>query len=176
MSANELTVPAHQRCRRDEEGGPTLSRKKPSECREHGAIGGGEPRPRHLAAKDRELMTEHRDLDVLLIRAWTDSDESEQLSNEQEGDRTGHDGDPGTFAASLVRAMFLRLHPTRLYGRLIDPVEGHFELGYVDLVTGDLHPAIEGGLNKNLGTGKGYLGRLAERDPARNGVRKSGAR
>ena len=75
MSANELTVPAHQRCRRDEEGGPTLSRKKPSECREHGAIGGGEPRPRHLAAKDRELMTEHRDLDVLLIRAWTDSDE-----------------------------------------------------------------------------------------------------
>jgi hypothetical protein len=64
----------------------------------------------------------------------------------------------------------------RLYGRLIDPVEGHFELGYVDLVTGDLHPAIEGGLNKNLGTGKGYLGRLAERDPARNGVRKSGAR
>jgi hypothetical protein len=22
----------------------------------------------------------------------------------------------------------------------------------------DLHPAIEGGLNKNLGTGKGYLG------------------
>ena len=46
---------------------------------------------------------------------------------------------------------------------------------YVDLVTGDLHPAIEGGLNKNLGTGKGYLGRLAERDPARSGFTKSGA-
>jgi len=60
-----------------------------------------------------------------------------------------------------------RKGPTRrLYGTLIDPIEGHFELGYVDLVTGDLHPAIEGGLNKNLGTGKGYLGRLAERDPA----------
>jgi hypothetical protein len=44
------------------------------------------------------------------------------------------------------------------------------------LATGDLHPAIEGGLNKNLGTGKGCLGRLAERDPARNGVGKSGAR
>ena len=63
----------------------------------------------------------------------------------------------------------------RLYGRLIDPTEGHFELGYVDLVTGDLHPAIEGGLNKNRGTGKGYLGRLAERDPARSGFTKSGA-
>jgi hypothetical protein len=60
----------------------------------------------------------------------------------------------------------------RLYGRLIDPVEGHFELGYVDLVTGELHPAIEGGLNKNLGTAKGYLGRLAERDPARSGIKE----
>jgi len=59
--------------------------------------------------------------------------------------------------------------------KAIDPAEGHFELGYVDLVTGDLHPAIEGGLNKNLGTGKGYLGRLAERDPARSGFAKSGA-
>jgi hypothetical protein len=63
----------------------------------------------------------------------------------------------------------------RLYGRLIDPVEGHFELGYVDLVSGDLHPAIDGGLNKNLGTARGYLGRLAERDPARPGFRKSGS-
>lgn len=63
----------------------------------------------------------------------------------------------------------------RLYGRLIDPTEGHFELGHVDLVTGDLHPAIEGNLNKNLGTGKGYLEWLAARDPARPGVKKSSA-
>ena len=63
----------------------------------------------------------------------------------------------------------------RLYGRLIDPIEGHFELGHVDLDTGDLHPAIEGNLNKNLGTGKGYLEWLAARDPARPGVKKSSA-
>jgi len=63
----------------------------------------------------------------------------------------------------------------QLYGRLIDPIEGHFELGHVDLVTGDLHPAIEGNLNKNLGTGKGYLEWLAARDPARPGVKKSSA-
>lgn len=63
----------------------------------------------------------------------------------------------------------------RLYGRLIDPTEGHFELGHVDLATGDLHPAIEGNLNKNLGTGKGYLEWLAARDPARPGVKKSSA-
>ena len=63
----------------------------------------------------------------------------------------------------------------RLYGTLIDPIEGHFKLGYVDLVTGELHPEIEGGLNKNLGTGKGYLGRLAERNPARPNFDKPGA-
>jgi hypothetical protein len=62
----------------------------------------------------------------------------------------------------------------RLYGTLIDPIEGHFELGYVDLVTDELHPKIDGGLNKNLGTGKGYLGRLAERDPARQTIKESG--
>ena len=63
----------------------------------------------------------------------------------------------------------------RLYGRLIDPIEGHFELGHVDLDTGDLHPAIEGNLNKNLGTGEGYLKWLAARDPARPGVKKTSA-
>jgi hypothetical protein len=43
----------------------------------------------------------------------------------------------------------------RLYGRLIDPVEGPVELGCVDLVAGDLHPAIEGGLNKEPWNGEG---------------------
>ena len=79
------------------------------------------------------------------------------------------------YVAVLVGQEWRKGATRRLYGRLIDPAEGHFELGYVDLVTGDLHPAIEGGLNKNLGTGKGYLGRLAERDPARSGFTKSGA-
>jgi hypothetical protein len=85
VPANELTVLAHQRCWGDEEGGPTLTRKKSSECREHGAIGRGEPRSLHLATKHHELMTQHRDLDVLLIWAWTDPNEAKQLSNEQEG-------------------------------------------------------------------------------------------
>jgi len=47
---------------------------------------GGKPRTRHLATEDRELMTQDRDLDVLLVRGRADSHESEQLSNEQEGD------------------------------------------------------------------------------------------
>ena len=40
------------------------------------------------------------------------SQRGQQLSNEKEGHRTAHADDPGTFAASLVRAVFLRLHPT----------------------------------------------------------------
>jgi hypothetical protein len=47
-------------------------------------------------------MTKHRDLDVLLVRRRTDSNEAEQLSNEQEGDRTAHSGDRCTFATPLV--------------------------------------------------------------------------
>jgi len=58
------------------------------------------------------------------------------------------------YVAVLVGQEWRKGATRRLYGRLIDPAEGHFELGYVDLVTGDLHPAIEGGLNKNLGTGR----------------------
>src|SRR5674476_1390264 len=87
---NELAVPAQQGCRGDEKGGPTLARKKASECREHGAIGGGEPRTRDLAAKDRELMTQHRHLDVLLVEVWPDPNRYEQLSNEQGGHWRSH--------------------------------------------------------------------------------------
>jgi hypothetical protein len=85
VPTNEVTVPAHERCRRDEEGGPSLTRKKPCKRRQHGAISGGEPGTRHLAAEHSELMTKDCDLDVLLFRTWTDSNEAEQLSNEQEG-------------------------------------------------------------------------------------------
>jgi hypothetical protein len=98
VAANEFTVPAHQRCRRDEEVSPPLARKKSGKRCQHGSIGGGEPRTRHLAAKDRELMTKDRDLEVLLIRRRTDSDEVKELSDEQEGDRTAHTDDGGTIA------------------------------------------------------------------------------
>jgi hypothetical protein len=79
------------------------------------------------------------------------------------------------YVAVLIGQQWRKGQTRRLYGTLIDPVEGHFELGYVDLVTGDLRPKVDGGLNKNLGTGKGYLGRLAERDPYGTGVTNCGA-
>src|ERR1035441_6706984 len=112
VSANELPVPPHQRCGPNEEGGPTLASQESRERRQHDTIGRGEPRSRHLTTEHRELVTKDRDLDVLLIWRRSDPNEVEQLSNEKEGHRTAHADDPGTFAASLVRAAFLRLHPT----------------------------------------------------------------
>ena len=112
MPTNELPVPAQQRYWRHEEGCPTLTRQPSRQRCEYSAIGRGEPGSCYLAAQHRELMTKHRDLDVLLVRRRTDSNEAEQLSNEQEGDRTGHSGDRCTFATPLVRGRILRLHPT----------------------------------------------------------------
>ena len=106
---NELPVPPHQRCGPNEEGGPTLARKESRDPRQHDTIGRGEARSRHLRTEHRELVTKDRDLDVLLIWRRSDPNEVEQLSNEKEGHRTAHADDPGTFAASLVRAAFLRL-------------------------------------------------------------------
>jgi hypothetical protein len=108
----ELPVPPHQRCGPNEEGGPTLARKESRDPRQHDTIGRGEARSRHLRTEHRELVTKDRDLDVLLIWRRSDPNEVEQLSNEKEGHRTARADDPGTFAASLVRARFLRLHPT----------------------------------------------------------------
>ena len=48
----------------------------------------------------------------------------------------------------------------RLYGRLIDPVEGHFELGYVDLTSNAVMPASTAKLSRNLGAPDRYLERL----------------
>lgn len=49
----------------------------------------------------------------------------------------------------------------RLYGRLIDRAEGHFDLGYVDLRTGEARPSIDGRLNGRLRSAEHYLERLS---------------
>jgi hypothetical protein len=53
----------------------------------------------------------------------------------------------------------------RLYGTLIDPVNGTFKLGYVDLKSGDLHPAVDGKLARDLGSAEKFLRHLADRRP-----------
>jgi hypothetical protein len=63
---HELPVPAHER-RWGQRSRPTLTREQSCERCEHSTVGGGVPRARDLATKDGELMTEHGDLDVLVI-------------------------------------------------------------------------------------------------------------
>ena len=63
VSANGFPVPPHQRCGRNEEGGPTLARQESRERCQHDTIGRGEPRSRHLTTEHRELVTKDRDLD-----------------------------------------------------------------------------------------------------------------
>jgi hypothetical protein len=112
VPSDKLTVPAHKRRRRHEEGRPGLTSQQPRERREYSAIGGGVPRTRHLVTKDAELMAEYRDLDVLLVRGRSESNQIEQLTNEQEGDRTAHSNDRGRCTAVLVSGRIARLHPS----------------------------------------------------------------
>jgi hypothetical protein len=69
-----------------------------------------------LAAKDAELMAEYRDLDVLLVRARSESNRIEQLANEQESDRTTHSEDRGRCTAVLISGRIARLHPSAYLG------------------------------------------------------------
>ena len=110
--SDKLTVPAHERRRRDEEDCPALTREQPCERREQRAMGGGVPGTRRLAAQYGELMAEHGDLDVLLVWGRTGPEQFEQLTNEEEGDRAAHVDDRGRSTAPLVSARIACLHPS----------------------------------------------------------------
>ncbi len=56
----------------------------------------------------------------------------------------------------------------RLYGTLANPTEGTFDLGYVDMVRGGLHPASEGPLSRDRGPAERYLALLRDRCPLHN--------
>lgn len=57
----------------------------------------------------------------------------------------------------------------RLYGTLIVPGTGTFSLGHADLKTGELRPAVDGKLGKDLGSAEKYLQLLVERQPRGSG-------
>lgn len=52
-----------------------------------------------------------------------------------------------------------------LYGTLANPTEGSVDLGYVDLVTGELHPAASGPLSRDRSLPERYLALLSDRHP-----------
>ena len=73
MPGDKLPVPAHERRWRHEKSRQMFTREQSCERGEHSTIGGGVPGPRDLATKYGELMTQYRDLDVLLVWGRTDS-------------------------------------------------------------------------------------------------------
>ena len=107
-------MPAHERRWRHEESGPTLTREQSCERGEYSTISRGVPGARDMATKYGELMTKHRDLDVLLVLGRTDSKQLEQPSNQEEGDRIVHVTDRRRFKKPLVSARIACLHPSRV--------------------------------------------------------------
>ena len=89
-----------------------FTREQSCQRREHSPVGGGVPGARDLATKYGELMTKHRDLDVLVVWGRTDSEELEQPSNQEEVQRIVHVNDRGRFKKPLVSARLACLHPS----------------------------------------------------------------
>ena len=88
-------MPAQQRGWRDQEDAPAVPAEQPGQRGQHGAVGRGVPRPCHLAAQHGQLVAEHGDLDVLLVRRRAEPEEVKEPADEQEGDRTTHAEDLG---------------------------------------------------------------------------------
>ena len=57
----------------------------------------------------------------------------------------------------LVGQEWRRFDKHRLYGTLIDPWATSWDLGYVDLKTGGIHPASDGNLSELRGPASRYL-------------------
>jgi len=55
----------------------------------------------------------------------------------------------------------------RLYGTLIDPSVNRFDLGWIDLKTGEVHPTIDGDIAKDRGPADRYLAYLQHHLPER---------
>jgi hypothetical protein len=83
-ATHQLPVPAEQRLRRHDHPLPASRREKPSKCREEGAIGCSERRPRLLPMEHRQLMPQNNEFDVLGELAALASDEQPQHRGERE--------------------------------------------------------------------------------------------
>lgn len=66
---------------------------------------------------------------------------------------------------AIVGSLWTGRGQRRLYGYLVNPNEGFFDLGYVDLSTGLVKPSSEGKLSKDRGPAQRYLALLRDRCP-----------
>lgn len=69
------------------------------------------------------------------------------------------------YCTAIVGSLWEKGDKRRLYGTLVNPTDGVFDLGYVDLVTGWVKPASEGPLSRDRGPAERYLALLRDRSP-----------
>jgi hypothetical protein len=112
VAPDQLTVPAQQGGRRDEEDAPAITREKPGQHRQQATIGVVETGTRNLALQDRQLVAQHGDLDVLVVGLRADAERAQDTPQDQET-HGEPDQAPSPHAPSwLLTAMILKLHPT----------------------------------------------------------------
>jgi hypothetical protein len=66
----------------------------------------------NLAVKQRQLVAQDGDLDVLVVWFGTEADQSEDAPYKEEDDSRGHAGHLGRCPSWLLRAAILWLHPS----------------------------------------------------------------
>jgi hypothetical protein len=83
-------VPAQQRRRRDQEDRPPLPRQQLRQGGQQHPIRVPVSRAAHLPAQDRELMPQHRDLNLVGIRRRTPPEHAKNPSHDHQRHRTDH--------------------------------------------------------------------------------------
>jgi hypothetical protein len=83
-SADQLTVPAQQGRRRDQEDRPAIAGQQLRQRREDDSVGWGVAGPGHPSAQHQELMAEDRDLHILCVRRRTQADQAEELPDDHQ--------------------------------------------------------------------------------------------
>jgi hypothetical protein len=86
-AGDQPAVPAQQRLRLHQEGAPRAARQHPAQRRQQHSVVWLEPRPVDLPAKDRKLVAEQENLE--LLRSIAASDEHDQLQQAADDDVQG---------------------------------------------------------------------------------------
>jgi hypothetical protein len=76
-AGDQPALPAEKRLRLHREGAPRAARQHPAERRKQHSVVRLEARPTHVPAKDRKLVAEHENLE--LLRSIAASDEHDEL-------------------------------------------------------------------------------------------------
>jgi hypothetical protein len=85
--SDQPAMPGQERLRLHEEGVPGAARQNTAARRQEQAVVRPQPRPRDLTAKDRQLMAEHENLE--LLGSVSAADEHDQLEQPADNDVEG---------------------------------------------------------------------------------------